>query len=233
MHVISESPILYFGTPVVLISTINEDGTPNLAPMSSAWWLGWRAMIGLDASSQTTANLLRTGQCVLNLPSANQVDAVDAIARTTGTAVIPAHKVSRGYRFEAKKFQLAGLTEATSEVVDPPRALECPVQMEATLIKSGPLGTGDAHFNGYALALEVRIERLHLDESILMNGNPNRIDPDAWRPLIMSFAQFYGLAQGMLRPSELARIPEESYPRAGAVDNGRLPVPVSSMAKRQ
>jgi flavin reductase (DIM6/NTAB) family NADH-FMN oxidoreductase RutF len=28
--------ILYFGTTVVLISTENADGTPNLAPMSSA-----------------------------------------------------------------------------------------------------------------------------------------------------------------------------------------------------
>ncbi|MFT6581788.1 MAG: flavin reductase (DIM6/NTAB) family NADH-FMN oxidoreductase RutF [Alphaproteobacteria bacterium] len=25
--------ILYWGTPVVLVSTVNEDGAPNLAPM--------------------------------------------------------------------------------------------------------------------------------------------------------------------------------------------------------
>ena len=47
MHKIIEPGILYFGTPVVLISTINEDGTYNLAPMSSAFWLGWRCMLGL------------------------------------------------------------------------------------------------------------------------------------------------------------------------------------------
>jgi flavin reductase (DIM6/NTAB) family NADH-FMN oxidoreductase RutF len=82
MHIRSESPILYFGTPVVLISTINEDGTPNLSPMSSAWWLGWRRMLDLDASSKTTENIKRTGECVLNLPSA---DMVDAVARTTGS----------------------------------------------------------------------------------------------------------------------------------------------------
>ena len=40
MHVTSEPGILYFGTPVVLISSVNEDGTYNLAPMSSAFWLG-------------------------------------------------------------------------------------------------------------------------------------------------------------------------------------------------
>ncbi len=32
--------ILYFGTPVVLLSTHNEDGSTNLTPMSSAWTLG-------------------------------------------------------------------------------------------------------------------------------------------------------------------------------------------------
>jgi flavin reductase (DIM6/NTAB) family NADH-FMN oxidoreductase RutF len=40
MHTSIEPGILYFGTPVVLISTINPDGTANLAPMSSA--LVWR-----------------------------------------------------------------------------------------------------------------------------------------------------------------------------------------------
>ncbi len=40
-HVTIEPSILYPGTPVVLISTQNEDGTANRAPMSSAWWLGW------------------------------------------------------------------------------------------------------------------------------------------------------------------------------------------------
>ena len=43
MHIDSEPSILYFGTPVLLISTLNEDGTVNAAPMSSAWWLGWTA----------------------------------------------------------------------------------------------------------------------------------------------------------------------------------------------
>ena len=45
--------ILYFGTPVVLISTRNEDGTTNVAPMSSAWFLGWGSMIGLAYHSKT------------------------------------------------------------------------------------------------------------------------------------------------------------------------------------
>lgn len=37
MHRTIEPTTLYFGTPVALISTLNPDGSPNLAPMSSAW----------------------------------------------------------------------------------------------------------------------------------------------------------------------------------------------------
>lgn len=60
MHIRSEAPILYFGTPVVLISTLNEDGSCNLAPMSSAFWLGWRCLLGLAAISKTTQNMIRS-----------------------------------------------------------------------------------------------------------------------------------------------------------------------------
>jgi hypothetical protein len=42
-----EPKILYFGTPVALISSLNEDGTTNLAPMSSFWALGWTLVLGV------------------------------------------------------------------------------------------------------------------------------------------------------------------------------------------
>ena len=35
MHATIEPGILYFGTPVVLVSTVNADGSFNLAPMLS------------------------------------------------------------------------------------------------------------------------------------------------------------------------------------------------------
>ena len=59
---IIEPAILYFGTPVVLIGTCNEDDSYNLAPMSSAWWVGWRCMLGLAANSKTTENVIRSGE---------------------------------------------------------------------------------------------------------------------------------------------------------------------------
>ena len=127
MHVTIEPGVLYFRTPVVLIRTVNEDGSFNLAPMSSAFWLGWRCVLGLAATSKTPQNMARTGECVLNLPSA----------------------------------ALAGMVDR----------------------------------------------------------EPNRIDPDQWRPLILSFQEFYGLGPKVHR-SQLGTIPETLY-RGPDIERGR------------
>lgn len=219
MHQLSEPAILYFGTPVVLISTLNEDGTPNLAPMSSVFWLGWRGVLGLAAPSQTTQNLLRTGQCVLNLPAEGLAGAVNCLALTTGSTPVPAGKQQKGYRTERDKFGLAGLTPVPSHSVAPPRVAECPVQLEAVLEAAHSIAEADEAVRGRLLNLEVRIQRVHLDDSILLAGQPNRVDPDKWRPLLMSFQQFYGLGP-RLYDSSLATIPEVLY-RSADVDRAR------------
>jgi flavin reductase (DIM6/NTAB) family NADH-FMN oxidoreductase RutF len=207
----SEPPILYVGTPVVLISTCNEDGSPNLAPMSSAFWLGWRGVLGLDRSSKTVANMIRTNQCVLNLPSEAQVDAVDRIALTTGSEVLPPHKAARGYRVEKDKFGTAGLTPIASETVDPPRARECPIQMEAVVEYTYDMSDSDPASRGRRVLFELRIQRVFVDSSIVVDGDPNKIDPDKWRPLIMSFQKFFGLADQQAHASRLSQIPEALY----------------------
>jgi flavin reductase (DIM6/NTAB) family NADH-FMN oxidoreductase RutF len=210
MHSIIDPAILYFGTPVVLVSSLNEDGSPNLAPMSSAWWLGSRAMLGFGARSKTPQNILRTGECVLNLPSADQVEMVNRLALTTGSNPVPPHKAEKGYRFERDKFGISGFTPLASETVEPPRALECPVQLEARLAQTHPLEENNEHRKGSLVALEVQVMRVHIHRGIQMHGSENRIDPDRWRPLIMSFQQFYGLGP-RLQESTLATIPEELY----------------------
>jgi flavin reductase (DIM6/NTAB) family NADH-FMN oxidoreductase RutF len=219
-HLIGEPPILYFGTPVVLISSENEDGTANLAPMSSAFWLGWRCILGLAASSKTTENLKRTGECVLNLPSEQQADAVDRLALTTGSDPVPPGKVVRGYRHEKHKLATAGLTPVPSQTVAPPRVLECPVHLEGRVAHWRGLAESDEKVRGRTVIFEVRIQRVHLAPAIIRQGNPNRIDPDKWRPLIMSFGRFYGLAPGQLLDSTLAQVPEDLY-RSPDVDTAR------------
>lgn len=199
MHKTIDPTILYFGTPVALISTLNPDGSPNLAPMSSAWWLGWSCMLGLGQMGQTSDNLIRTRECVINLPSEDLVTHVDRLALTTGKNPVPEKKRQWGYRYEPDKFGLAGFTPVGSESVAPPRVLECPVQMEGIVHDFRSFGK-----NVSANAFEVHIVKLHVDDKLLVgDGQRPHIDPGRWRPLIMSFCRFFGLG-GEVHPSRLA-----------------------------
>jgi flavin reductase (DIM6/NTAB) family NADH-FMN oxidoreductase RutF len=220
MHQSITPAILYLGTPVVLVSTVNENGSYNLAPMSSAFWLGWRCLLGFEAVSKTPQNLIRTGECVLNLPSAGQVAAVNRLAFLTGSNPVPAGKSKRKYQFVEDKFGAAGLTATASETVKAARAAECPIQLEAKLAQVNPVmadgydysvheRTAECTLQGI-ICIEVRITRVHADPSLLTNGKPNHIDPDKWRPLIMSFQRFYGLGPELC-DSRLANIPEPAY----------------------
>ena len=219
-HVAIEPAILYFGTPVVLISTQNEDGTANLAPMSSAWWLGWRCMLGLQTASKTPQNMIRTGQCVLNLASPKQADAVNKLARLTGTESIPALKQRLGYSYEPRKFEVAGLTPIESQTVAAPRVLECPIQLEAVVAEHHGIMNDDPQVAGLISAFEVRVTRVHVHPGLLMDGHQNRIDPARWQPLIMNFQKLYGVSGTEIVDSRLADIEEKSY-RMPDVDRAR------------
>jgi flavin reductase (DIM6/NTAB) family NADH-FMN oxidoreductase RutF len=209
-HVIAEPHILYLGTPVVLVSTVNEDGSHNLAPISSAFWLGWRGVLGIASGSQTAQNLLRTGECVLNMPSANEVGAVDRIAKTTGTHPVSAFRQAMGYVYEPDKFGRAGMTQVASDTVGAARALECPIQLEAVVAAVHGIGEDSDELRGFISLIEVRIQRVHVHPDLLVDGHANRIDPDKWSPLIMNFQKFYGLSK-QVHPSRLAEIPEHAY----------------------
>ncbi|KAL1597340.1 hypothetical protein SLS60_008924 [Paraconiothyrium brasiliense] len=210
-HSIITSAIMYWGTPVTLITTENEDGTANIGPMSSAWWLGHRCVLGLASVSQTTINLLRTRKCVINLPSDDMACYINPIAKTTGTPDVPPMKQMLGYEYCNDKFKLSGLTQQASDLVSPPRIAECPVQMEAELTNSMELMQDLPNRKGVLLAIEVKILRTHVRNDLRLAGHANRIDPDRWRPLIMSFQEFYGLAPKKVTESHLATISEEKY----------------------
>jgi flavin reductase (DIM6/NTAB) family NADH-FMN oxidoreductase RutF len=219
MHVSVEPSILYFGTPVVLVSTRNEDTTDNLAPNSSVFWLGWRAFLGMAALSKSAHNLARTGHCVLNLASVEQANAVNRLALTTGLTPVPAFKQDRGYRYEPDKFGAAGVQAMDSETVASRRVKECPVQMECVLEATHRVADADERLRGHVLCFELRVQRVHVEESLRYAGDPDRVDPDKWRPLIMSFQRFYGLGSE-IDGSRLASIPERAY-RSPDVDRAR------------
>ena len=123
---------------------------------------------------------------------------------TTGSPVVPPYKADMGYRYEPDKFGIAGLTALASEIVSPPRVAQCPIQLEAVV--------DEWHVNRAGTHLfDVSVTKVWATQEVRLPGHANRIDPDAWRPLLMSFQQFYGLAPERLHRSELARIPESAY----------------------
>ncbi|MFD8945055.1 flavin reductase family protein [Streptomyces californicus] len=184
-HVTVTPSILYFGTPVVLLSTENENGTFNLAPMSSAWALGHVIVLGLGAEGQTAHNLRSRRDLVVNLPGPAQWPAVERLAPLTGRTPVPASK--RGsFRFEPDKFAAAGLRPQPSERVRPPRVAECPMQLEARVAQARPDSSGDF------LIVEAQVLTVHADPRIVVSGSQH-IDPAAWSPLIYNFRHYYGL----------------------------------------
>lgn len=184
-HLRIEPRILYFGTPVALISTLNGDGTPNLAPVSSVWALGMTLVLGLGATGQTVRNLGERPELVVNLPSDGLWERVERLGPLTGRYPVPEGKPP-GCRFEADKFGAAGLTAQGADLVGPPRVAECPLQLEAMVRDVRSDGSG-AH-----VVVEAEVVRVHAREGVVVPGT-DHVDPGRWRPLVYSFRHYFGL----------------------------------------
>lgn len=210
MKTLIHPKMLYFGTPVVLISSVNPDGSTNLAPMSSAWWLGNTAVLGMSVNSQTVRNLNERPDLVLNLVDSAMVGAVDRIALLTGRADVPEYKQARGYIHEPDKFAAAGLTPARSDDPAHPAAVaESLINLEGRVRTMHAIG----HDAG-ARAMEVEITAVHVDDDLMMTEHPTHIDARRWDPLIMKFTQYFG-GGAVLQHSTLADgwdIPQQPAP---------------------
>jgi flavin reductase (DIM6/NTAB) family NADH-FMN oxidoreductase RutF len=184
---VSISPeILYFGTPVAVISSLNPDGTTNLAAMSSFWALGDRLMLGLTRFGQTWANLERCHGCVVNLPSPREWEYVERLGHTTGRSQLTDYHRSAGIVYVEDKFAVSGFTPKASERVAPLRVAECPVQIEAHTLATHP-ASDDAPF----AYVEVRKLLVHAQRRVL-NTPATRFDVDSWSPLFYVFRHYYG-----------------------------------------
>lgn len=184
---VANLPVLYFGTPVALVSSLNPDGSTNLSPISSYWALSNTLLIGLAEAGQCYKNLQQCQELVLNLPSAALWSNVEAIAATTGSETVPAYKTRMGYRFEPDKFGCAGLTAKASECVMPQRIAECPIQIEARWVRTHKIGDdADA-----MIAAELKALRVHVHADLLTSAD--RIDIERWRPLHYVFRHYFSL----------------------------------------
>ena len=187
-----EPSILYYGTPVALITTLNKDGTPNISPMSSSFALGDRVVLGMAETGQGLDNLRRTGECVINLPSQALWRVVEKLAPTTGNPLVPQYKRSLGYRHVPDKFGCVGLTPLPSACVGPPRIAECPLQLEARLVTAHQAQIEHAQESPPDFCiLETRVLRTHAHRDIVIEGTQH-IDTARWRPLLYVFRHYFG-----------------------------------------
>lgn len=191
-HIAISPSVLYFGTPVALITSLNLDGTTNISPMSSAWALADRVVLGMSSASMGLENVARERELVINFPSSDLWREVEAIARATGRDPVPPHKEAIGYRFEPDKYHVSGLTPQESERVRPQRIAECPLQFEAQVVAlhepgaDWPAGRPESF-----RIVEARVVRVHAHRGVVIAGT-NHVDTAKWSPLLYVFRHYFG-----------------------------------------
>lgn len=155
--------------PIALVSTVNANGVPNVAPFSFFCGVGavpptllfcpaLRATDGSDGTPRkdTLRNVEETGEFVVNVVSEAIAEAANAAAAEVGPDV--------------DEFQLAGLTPVASAVIRPPRVAESPAQMECKLLQV----IYTSHKPGGGVIVLGEVVRFHVREDLFDNF---RIDP--------------------------------------------------------
>ena len=155
--------------PIAWISTLSVDGIGNLAPHSffsvacaSPPIVSWTSVGHKD----TLANVLATGEFVVNLANLANLDAIN-------------HS-SAAFAAEDDEAQALGLTMEPSELVGPPRVASSPASLECTLHSTIELGDSVLVL-GTVVAITVH-------DDVLVDGHPemagleplSRLGKDEW-----------------------------------------------------
>ncbi|MFJ5766617.1 flavin reductase family protein [Lysinibacillus sp. NPDC093210] len=178
--------ILYYGFPVILLTTLNEDGTVNISPLSSSWALGDYIVLGIGIGGKAIENLERHPECVINIPDHSLCENVEQLAPFTGKNPVPEYKKQTGYTYKKEKYDISGLTPIQSTLVKPTRIMECPIQIEAK-VQHIRIPDYSPHF----AIVETQAVHVHAHTEIIIEEN--HIDPNKWSPLIYNFRHYFAL----------------------------------------
>jgi flavin reductase (DIM6/NTAB) family NADH-FMN oxidoreductase RutF len=155
--------------PIALVSTLTEEGQPNLSPFSFFNVFGSNPPVlafsssrrGRDATFKDTYNnLIKTRECVVQSVTYPMVEQISL--------------ASTEYPPDVNEFLKSGLTPVDSELVKPKRVKESPFQMECVLRDMMSYGEGGASAN---IAI-CEILLIHIAEDIFRDGliQPDLID---------------------------------------------------------
>lgn len=178
---------LYYGFPVILLTTIDNRGLTNITPISSSWVLGNNIIIGLGTHSKSFENLKIIPEAVLNLPDETLYKKVEKIAPYTGIININKEQSAAGYKHSENKFLTGKFTQEKSINVRPDKIKECPLQIETKLIK--------INLREWYAIIELEIISVYAFEEIITNST--YINPDKWKPLIYNFRKYHGLSKSI------------------------------------
>ncbi|MCO8124609.1 flavin reductase family protein [Stieleria sp. TO1_6] len=142
--------------PIAWVSTLSIDGIPNLAPFSFFTGIGAKpptvcfspANDSQGRPKDTLENIRRTGQFVVNVVTLPLAAAM--------------HRTADDVPPESDEFQLAGLEQAASVKVAPPRVKLAAAAMECTLHSAIQLGTGP----GGANLVIGNVVYFHIDDTV-------------------------------------------------------------------
>ena len=159
--------------PIAWISTRNEDESINVAPYSFFSGINTRppmVMVSIGTHENelkhTSANLQRTKECVIHIPSVEHIDAVNKTA----------HK----YEPFVSEVDKAKLTMVSSDQVQTPSIAGTHVRLECTLHQMIPLPTNQMFL--------LDVQALYIEESVMSNGIP---DVKKLNPLSRIGGNFY------------------------------------------
>lgn len=149
--------------PAVLVTTLQDDGTPNIITLA---WAGIvcssppQLSISIQPRRYSHGLVQRRGEFVVNIPTAAQVNQVDYCGMVSGR--------------DADKFAKCRFNPQPGTKVAVPGIVECPVQLECKVVQTLSLGSHDM-FIGEIVAVTA-------EEKIL--NDRGQINPDAADPLV-------------------------------------------------
>ena len=159
--------------PIGWISTLDPDGTPNLAPYSQFTNVTFDppyVLVSINMTPEskrkdTTNNIERTGEFVHNMVTLDLMDKMNITA-----AAFPP---------DVDEFEEAGLTKAPSVLVKPYRVAESPVQLECKYVQTIHLpGTSSV---GSADIIIGKVVGVHIKDEVI--GPDGKLDMLKIKPL--------------------------------------------------
>jgi flavin reductase (DIM6/NTAB) family NADH-FMN oxidoreductase RutF len=138
-----------YPTPAGLITSVDPTGKANIITLGEVCNLSISkpVIVGIAIAKPRYSHTLisRSGEFVVNIPTAAMVEKVDRCGSMSGRNV--------------DKFKVVGLTAIPAEKVAPPLIAECPINLECKLLSVQEIGDHDL-FQG-----EVLVQ--HVDEAVL------------------------------------------------------------------